>query len=91
MQAEPYSRAVVVLDYRGSATYADNVELVVGDGAALSVVSLADWADDAVHVRITTPPWAATPGCGTPRSRWAGRWSGWPPKCATTAPAATPS
>ena len=49
VQAEPFSRAVVVLDHRGSATYADNVELVVGDGALLSVVSLADWADDTVH------------------------------------------
>ncbi len=49
VQAEPFSRAVVVLDHRGSATYADNVELVVGDGAWLSVVSLADWADDTVH------------------------------------------
>jgi Fe-S cluster assembly protein SufD len=49
VQAEPYSRAVVVLDHRGSATYADNVELVVGDGAQLSVVSLQDWADDTVH------------------------------------------
>ena len=34
----------------GSATYADNVEIVVGDGAALTLVSLQDWADDAVHV-----------------------------------------
>jgi Fe-S cluster assembly protein SufD len=50
VQAEPYSRAVVVLDHRGSATYADNVELVVGDGAQLSVVSVQDWADDAVHL-----------------------------------------
>jgi len=50
VQAEPFSRAVVVLDHRGSATYADNVELVVGDGASLSVVSLQDWADDAVHL-----------------------------------------
>jgi Fe-S cluster assembly protein SufD len=50
VQAEPFSRAVVVLDHRGSATYADNVELVVGDGALLSVVSLQDWDDDAVHV-----------------------------------------
>ena len=50
VQAEPNSRAVVVLDYRGSATYADNVELVVGNGASLSVVSLQDWADDTVHV-----------------------------------------
>jgi Fe-S cluster assembly protein SufD len=50
VQAEPYSRSVVVLDHRGSATYADNVELVVGDGATLSVISLQDWDDDAVHV-----------------------------------------
>ena len=49
VQAEPFSRAVVVLDYRGSATYADNVELAVGDGASLSLVSVADWDDDAVH------------------------------------------
>ena len=32
----PNARATVVLEYTGSATYADNVELVVGDGAALS-------------------------------------------------------
>jgi Fe-S cluster assembly protein SufD len=50
VQAEPNSRAVVVLDHRGSATYADNVEIVVGDGAMLSVVSLQDWADDTVHL-----------------------------------------
>jgi Fe-S cluster assembly protein SufD len=48
--AEPNSRAVVVLDHGGSATYADNVEIVVGDGAALTVVSVQDWNDDAVHL-----------------------------------------
>ena len=37
------SSAVVVLDYAGSATYADNVEFVVGEGASLSVVSVQDW------------------------------------------------
>jgi Fe-S cluster assembly protein SufD len=42
--------AVVVLEYSGSATYADNVEFVVGDGASLSVVSFQDWAADAVHL-----------------------------------------
>ena len=50
VNVEPNARGVVVLDYGGSATYADNVELVVGDGAALSVVSLQNWADDAVHL-----------------------------------------
>ena len=44
------ARAVVVVDHQGSATYADNVEIVVGDGASLTVVSVQDWADDAVHV-----------------------------------------
>jgi len=46
----PHARGVVVLEYTGSATYADNVELVVGDGASLTVVSLQGWADDAVHL-----------------------------------------
>jgi Fe-S cluster assembly protein SufD len=50
LRAEPFAEAVAVLDHRGSGTYADNVELVVGDSARLTVVSVQDWADDAVHV-----------------------------------------
>jgi Fe-S cluster assembly protein SufD len=42
--------AVVVIDATGSATYADNVEFLVGDGARLTVVSLQDWDSDAVHL-----------------------------------------
>jgi Fe-S cluster assembly protein SufD len=44
------AEAVVVIDQRGSGTYADNIEFVVGDAATLKVVSIADWADDAVQV-----------------------------------------
>ncbi|MBV8966443.1 MAG: Fe-S cluster assembly protein SufD [Mycobacteriaceae bacterium] len=44
------AEAVVVIDQQGSGTYADNVEFVVGDAARLTVVAIADWADDAVHV-----------------------------------------
>jgi len=44
------ARATVVIEHVGSATLADNVEFVVGDGAQLAVVSLQDWADDAVHL-----------------------------------------
>ncbi len=44
------AHAVVVIDHQGSATYADNVELVVGDGASLAVVSVQDWAEDTVHL-----------------------------------------
>jgi Fe-S cluster assembly protein SufD len=47
---EPFAQATVVLDHTGSATYADNVEFVVGDGAFLSVFSLQNWASDAVHL-----------------------------------------
>ncbi|GAA5067587.1 Fe-S cluster assembly protein SufD [Thermocatellispora tengchongensis] len=50
VRLEPMAEAVLVLDHRGSAVYADNVEFVVGDGATLKVVSLQDWDDDAVHV-----------------------------------------
>jgi Fe-S cluster assembly protein SufD len=50
VQVGANASAVVVLAYSGSATYADNVEFVVGEGASLSVVSLQDWADDAVHL-----------------------------------------
>ncbi|HET8641893.1 MAG TPA: Fe-S cluster assembly protein SufD, partial [Pseudonocardiaceae bacterium] len=49
VRAERFARGVVVLDYRGSGTYADNVEFVIEDGAALTVVAVHDWADDAVH------------------------------------------
>jgi Fe-S cluster assembly protein SufD len=44
------ARAVVVVNHHGSATFADNIEVVVGDGASLTLVSVQDWADDAVHL-----------------------------------------
>ncbi|MAU80716.1 Fe-S cluster assembly protein SufD [Gordonia sp. Z-3] len=50
IRLEPFARAVVVLDQKGSGTYAENVEFVVGDQASLTVVNVHDWADDAVHV-----------------------------------------
>ncbi|MFB4280157.1 MULTISPECIES: Fe-S cluster assembly protein SufD [unclassified Nonomuraea] len=50
VKVEPLAEAVIVLDHKGSAVYADNIEFVVGDGANLKIVSLQDWADDAVHV-----------------------------------------
>ncbi|MBA2952855.1 Fe-S cluster assembly protein SufD [Nocardioides sp. MAH-18] len=41
--------ATVVLRFHGSATFAENVEIVLGDGAQLTYVTVQDWADDAVH------------------------------------------
>lgn len=45
-----FAKATVVLRFTGSATLAENVEIVVGDGAQLTLVSLQDWDDDAVHL-----------------------------------------
>jgi Fe-S cluster assembly protein SufD len=50
IDVQPYGRATVVIDQRGSATYADNLEIHVGDGGDLVVVALADWAGDTVQV-----------------------------------------
>ncbi|SKI11622.1 Fe-S cluster assembly protein SufD [Mycobacteroides abscessus] len=50
VRAGALSESVVVIDYRGSGTYAENVEFVLDDAARLTVVCIADWADDAVHV-----------------------------------------
>ncbi len=44
------AQAVVVVDHVGTTTLASNMEIRVGDGASLTVVSLQDWDDDAVHV-----------------------------------------
>ncbi len=47
--AEPMSEATVVLDHTGTAELAQTVEIVVGDGAHLSVVSVQDWDAGSVH------------------------------------------
>jgi Fe-S cluster assembly protein SufD len=45
-----HSRAVVVLNHVGHASMAQVVEVKVGDGAQVSVISLQDWSDDTVHL-----------------------------------------
>ena len=50
IRAEELSESVVVIDHHGDGTYADNIEFVIGDAARLTVVWIADWADDMVHV-----------------------------------------
>ncbi|WP_402466194.1 Fe-S cluster assembly protein SufD [Isoptericola aurantiacus] len=49
VHAERHSEAVVVIDHRGDALLNQTVEIVVDDGAHLTVVSVQDWADGAVH------------------------------------------
>ncbi|MFF3420453.1 Fe-S cluster assembly protein SufD [Streptomyces sp. NPDC002698] len=45
-----FAEAVVVIDHTGDAVLAANVDYVLGDGAKLTVVSVQDWDDSAVHV-----------------------------------------
>ncbi|MFF0125403.1 Fe-S cluster assembly protein SufD [Streptomyces mirabilis] len=45
-----FAEAVVVIDHTGDAVLAANVDYILGDGAKLTVVSVQDWDDNAVHV-----------------------------------------
>ncbi|MCX5408066.1 Fe-S cluster assembly protein SufD [Streptomyces sp. NBC_01298] len=45
-----FAEAVVVIDHTGDGVRAANVDFLVGDGAKLTVVSVQDWDDTAVHV-----------------------------------------
>lgn len=47
--AGPHSRSLIVLDNSGLARLAENVEIVAGDGAHLTVVSVQDWDRTAIH------------------------------------------
>jgi Fe-S cluster assembly protein SufD len=50
-----FAKATVVLEQTGTATLADNIEVVVGDGAQLTFVTLAEWDAGTVqaqHVRF---------------------------------------
>ncbi|PRZ43738.1 iron-regulated ABC transporter permease protein SufD [Antricoccus suffuscus] len=50
IKAEAFSKATIVLRYTGSAMLTENVEIIASDSAKLTVVSLQDWADDAIHL-----------------------------------------
>ena len=43
------AEATIVLHYTGSGSYAEKTDIIVGSGARLNLVTLQDWADDAVH------------------------------------------
>ncbi|WP_326691259.1 MULTISPECIES: Fe-S cluster assembly protein SufD [unclassified Streptomyces] len=44
-----FAEAVIVIDHTGDTVRSANVEFVLGDGAKLTVVSVQDWDDSAVH------------------------------------------
>ena len=45
-----HARATLVVEHTGSARYSAITSVVVGDGADLTMVSIQDWDDDAVHL-----------------------------------------
>ncbi len=50
IEAAPNSRGTVVLNNSGAALLSENVEVSVGDGAQLTVVSVQEWDKDAIHL-----------------------------------------
>ncbi|MEE1821750.1 Fe-S cluster assembly protein SufD [Streptomyces sp. BE20] len=54
IDVKPFAEAVVVINHTGTGTRAANVELLLGDGAKLTFVSVQDWDRDAVHVAQQT-------------------------------------
>jgi Fe-S cluster assembly protein SufD len=45
-----HAKAAVVLEHSGAARYAANTSFLIGDGANVSVVTIQDWDDEAVHL-----------------------------------------
>ncbi|MBM7500509.1 Fe-S cluster assembly protein SufD [Brachybacterium muris] len=50
LETEESSSATFVLNHTGTAQYAQNVEMVVGDNSQMTVIALQDWDDDALHI-----------------------------------------
>ncbi len=50
IDARPNSRGVVVLQNTGHSHLSENVEIAVGEGARLTVVTVQEWAHDGIHL-----------------------------------------
>ncbi len=50
VEARHHSKALLIIDHTGSGDHNANLEVVVGDGADLTVVTLQRWDDDAKHL-----------------------------------------
>ena len=50
IEAAPNSRGLVILENSGAAQLSENVEIVVGEGAKLTLVTVQQWADEAIHL-----------------------------------------
>ncbi len=50
IEAKPNSNGTVIINSSGDALLSENVEISVGDGARLTVVSVQEWANDGIHL-----------------------------------------
>lgn len=48
--ARAHSHSTVILRSTGTANLSENVEIIVEDGATLTVVTVQEWSDDAIHL-----------------------------------------
>jgi Fe-S cluster assembly protein SufD len=49
IEAKPFARGTVILDHKGNAVLGENVEIIVGDEADITVISIQDWDSKSVH------------------------------------------
>ncbi|GAB3844424.1 Fe-S cluster assembly protein SufD [Nesterenkonia populi] len=49
LEAAAHAKGTFVIEHRGSAIFNGNVEIKVGDGADVKIISLQRWNDDAIH------------------------------------------
>ena len=50
VEAKAGSQGTVILDHKGDAVLSENLEIIVGDNAHLTVVSIQDWNAGSVHL-----------------------------------------
>ena len=50
IEAKPFSQAVVILENTGDARLSENVEIILGESANLTVITLQQWDDTAVQL-----------------------------------------
>lgn len=50
IEAAPQAQGLVIIENSGDANLSESLEIVVGEGANLTVVSVQQWNDDAIHL-----------------------------------------
>jgi Fe-S cluster assembly protein SufD len=50
IEAAPFSQATVILQNTGAAQLTENVEIILGESANLTVISVQEWNDEALHL-----------------------------------------